>query len=46
MVSQHALPRSAVRRRSGALRRQNHWLLVTGLGLVLAFAAIAWVQWR
>ena len=45
-VSQHALPRGAVQRRSGALRRQNRWLLVTGLGLVLAFAAIAWVQWR
>ena len=29
-----------------ALLRQNRWLLITGLGLVLAFAAIAWVQWR
>ena len=27
-------------------RRQNRWLLATGMGLVLAFAAIAWVQWR
>ena len=33
-------------RRSGALRRQNRWLLATGIGLVLAFTAIAWVQWR
>ena len=45
-MSPQALARGAVRRRSGALRRQNRWLLVTGLGLVLAFAAIAWVQWR
>jgi len=26
--------------------RPNHWLLAIGMGLVLAFAAIAWVQWR
>lgn len=39
-MSERALPRPS------ALRRQNRWLLITGLGLVLAFAAIAWVQWR
>jgi signal transduction histidine kinase/CheY-like chemotaxis protein len=35
-----------VSERSSALRRQNRWLLATGIGLVLAFCAIAWVQWR
>ncbi len=29
-----------------AWQRPNGWLLVTGVGLVLAFAAIGWVQWR
>jgi two-component system, sensor histidine kinase len=27
-------------------QRPSGWLLATGIGLVLAFAAIAWVQWR
>ena len=39
-MSERSLPRR------GALRRQNRWLLATGIGLVLAFCAIAWVQWR
>ena len=39
-MSERSLPRSS------ALRRQNRWLLATGIGLVLAFCAIAWVQWR
>ncbi len=39
MPEQHRLPRSAWRRPSG-------WLLAIGVGLVLAFAAIAWVQLR
>ena len=29
-----------------AWRRPSGWLLATGIGLVLAFAAVAWVQWR
>ena len=39
-MSERSLPRSS------APRRQNRWLLATGIGLVLAFCAIAWVQWR
>ncbi len=42
----HAPQRAGLAQRHGALRRQNRWLMVTGIGLVLAFAAIAWVQWR
>ena len=40
------MPRSRALWRSGALWRQNRWLLATGICLVLAFGAIAWVQWR
>jgi signal transduction histidine kinase/DNA-binding NarL/FixJ family response regulator/HPt (histidine-containing phosphotransfer) domain-containing protein len=29
-----------------AWQRPSGWLLATGIGLVLAFAAIGWVQWR
>jgi len=29
-----------------AWQRPSGWLLATGVGLVLAFAAVGWVQWR
>jgi two-component system, sensor histidine kinase len=29
-----------------AWQRPSGWLLATGIGLVMAFAAIGWVQWR
>ena len=32
--------------RRPADRQPGRWLLAIGIGLVLAFAAIAWVQWR
>ena len=40
------VPTPAAAPRAAAWRRHNHWLLATGIGLVLAFAAIAWVQKR
>ena len=40
------MPTPATAPRAAAWRRHDHWLLAIGIGLVLAFAAVAWVQMR